>query len=791
MAKVRLEVEIDAQGNISGIDAAGASLGKTEKAAAKTAAQLAAVKGNIDKVGSSTGLTGLAKTAEEARAKLEAAKKSGTATAEELARLEHNAEALSGALARTGEGGKKAGKGLSDAEKAAKRTADQLRRTKAAADQLSTTMMVGGAAMVGFGAYTVHAASNLEEARNKAAVVFGPKAQAEMQQWAAGGARAFGMSQRAALESAGTIGNLFTAMGMGQDAAAGMSRDTVQLAGDLASFNNIKPEEALEKLRAGLVGEIEPLRSLGVSFLDVDVRAQAVKMGLAATTKEVSEGAKVQARYALILQQTNNAQGDFARTADGAANSERTLKASVEDSTAAIGKGLKPAYEDLLHAAVPVAEVIGKIAESPLGPVLIQGAMAAGALALGLGGAYKVIMAVHASQQALNLVTAWFRGHTVANTVALMRETGALEANTAAQGANATAAAASGAARGAGGGIPVPRGPGWGGAVGRGLAIAGGALVAGGIGVAAGSAAGRSRSTLAQAGYGGGAVLGGAASGAAAGSVVPGIGTAVGAVGGGIIGAGSGLYTMRAETRAEARSYREAANAAAEHQKMLRQMTAEERRAYIQRGIIPARMRESLRVLGDASDRASDSLAGHSLTTSADKAALSLDDLSTELLRTMEKVELLGPVALSGVRAALEQRGEMPITGASGARTSYQLKQAGMTETPEAWVARMGAEHPVDVSSYYQARYLGGGMAAPGRGAMAPAPPVRTGRTSRGPAEMMESMIPTPAQGGRAGGAPIQVQVQAPEVRVFFGEREWRHVAREESYEAIEATVKP
>ena len=95
------------------------------------------------------------------------------------------------------------------------------------------------------------------------------------------------------------------------------------------------------------------------------------------------------------------------------------------------------------------------------------------------------------------------------------------------------------------------------------------------------------------------------------------------------------------------------------------------------------------------------------------------------------------------------------------------------------------------MTAYRGARYLGGGMAAGGRGAIAPPAPERIGRTYRGPAEMMESMIPTPAQGGRAGGAPIQVQVQAPEVRVFFGEREWRHVAREESYEAIEATVKP
>jgi hypothetical protein len=121
-----------------------------------------------------------------------------------------------------------------------------------------------------------------------------------------------------------------------------MSRSIVQLAADLGSFNNIGTDVALEKIRAGLVGEIEPLRSLGVNINAVMVQQKALNMGLAETAKELTAADKAQASYALILEQTTNAQGDFARNADEAANSLKTAQASVDDLKASIGTGLTP-----------------------------------------------------------------------------------------------------------------------------------------------------------------------------------------------------------------------------------------------------------------------------------------------------------------------------------------------------------------------------------------------------------------------------------------------------------------
>jgi hypothetical protein len=195
--------------------------------------------------------------------------------------------------------------------------------------------------LAALGAASIKAASDLEETRNKVKVVFGDMSES-MLQWGKDAATAFGMSQQQALEAAGTFGNLFTSMGLGKGPAADMSQGLVKLAADLASFNNLDPGIVLEKLRSGLVGEVEPLRTLGINLTMNATKAKAMEMGLADANGEVSQSALLQARYALILEQSANAQGDFARTADGLANSSRIMNAQWKDALAILGKNLLP-----------------------------------------------------------------------------------------------------------------------------------------------------------------------------------------------------------------------------------------------------------------------------------------------------------------------------------------------------------------------------------------------------------------------------------------------------------------
>lgn len=215
--------------------------------------------------------------------------------------------------------------------------------------KLAATLAVGivagaaaaGAAIVAMLAKTIGPASSLNETISKVGVVFGDQAE-KVLEFGKNAAISLGMSSNAALTAAGTYGNLFRSMGMAEETSADMSIGLVTLAGDLASFNNMDPTDVLEKLRAGLVGEAEPLKALGVNINEALLKEKALEMGLSNGRDALDANAKAQAAYALIMEQTTLAQGDFERTSDGLANQQRILAAQTENLKAKIGTALLP-----------------------------------------------------------------------------------------------------------------------------------------------------------------------------------------------------------------------------------------------------------------------------------------------------------------------------------------------------------------------------------------------------------------------------------------------------------------
>lgn len=193
----------------------------------------------------------------------------------------------------------------------------------------------------------IMAASDLSETANKVEVVFGA-ASKQVREFGMTAAASIGQSNQQAQGAAATFGNLFTTIGLGQKPAAAMSVNLVRLASDLASFHNSMPIEALEALRSGLVGETEPMRRFGVVINETAVKQRALAMGAKEVAGQISEAAKVQARYSLILEQTRVAQGDFARTSTGLANSLRILGAHWQDILTLLGDELLPVITPLV-----------------------------------------------------------------------------------------------------------------------------------------------------------------------------------------------------------------------------------------------------------------------------------------------------------------------------------------------------------------------------------------------------------------------------------------------------------
>lgn len=227
--------------------------------------------------------------------------------------------------------------------------------------------------IAGLGVAAIKAASDLNETNNKIKVVFGEMSDTVLA-WAKDSATAFGLSKQAALEAAGTFGNLFTSMGLGQQESAKMSTSLVKLVADLASFNNLDPRDVLAKLQSGIVGETREVRDLGIDLRATVVEARAAQMHFEKVNGQFTEGALIAARYAIIMEQTKNAQGDFARTSDQLANSMRITKAEFQDALATLGQNLLPIALKVVQALNRMLEAFNNM--SPLQQKMVIGFLA-------------------------------------------------------------------------------------------------------------------------------------------------------------------------------------------------------------------------------------------------------------------------------------------------------------------------------------------------------------------------------------------------------------------------------
>ncbi len=360
--------------------------------------KVAALRENYEKMAAENGEN--SKAAQEAEIKLNKEAEALGKMESELARTEKSLGELSQAQEQAGQSAATAEKKVHHFGQVISGVGTAIKGALTVATALVGLLATLTGALIGLGAATVGPASDLAETVSKVGVVFDDQAERVLA-YGENAATALGMSKNEALSAAGVFGNLFRSMEMSSESSSDMSLSLVSLAADLSSFNNMNPTEVLDKLRAGITGESEPLKDLGINLNAATVAAKAMELGLYSTTQstldlqknqigaekaqtayndavkrygadslqardagvklaeaqqkveeaaqgtvdELTAAQKAQATYALIMEQTSLAQGDYARTAAGAANQGRTLKAIIEDMRAEIGTGYIPTLE--------------------------------------------------------------------------------------------------------------------------------------------------------------------------------------------------------------------------------------------------------------------------------------------------------------------------------------------------------------------------------------------------------------------------------------------------------------
>ena len=147
----------------------------------------------------------------------------------------------------------------------------------------------------------------------------------------------FGLSELAAKKMMGTYGNMARSFGFSEKQAYRMAESLTGLSGDVASFYNLDPTEAYNKLKSVFTGETETLKELGVVMTQNALDQYALANGFGRTTAQMSEQEKTSLRLMFVQNSLATASGDFASTSDSWANKVRVLTLNFESLKAALG----------------------------------------------------------------------------------------------------------------------------------------------------------------------------------------------------------------------------------------------------------------------------------------------------------------------------------------------------------------------------------------------------------------------------------------------------------------------
>jgi hypothetical protein len=228
--------------------------------------------------------------------------------------------------------------------------------------QAAAAFAVAGVAAAGYatkvGLESVKAASDFNEEVSKSKVIFGDGAD-DIKAFSKTTATSLGISGTQALKATSTFATFGKAAGLTGKDLTKFSKGATTLVADLGSFYNTSADEAILAIGSALRGENEPIRKFGVLLDDSTLKAKAMEMGLYDGVGALTAQEKSLATYEVILDQTKDAQGDFARTSDGLAGQQKILDSTLKDLKTRMGESLLPVMLEVIEQANFMAKAFG------------------------------------------------------------------------------------------------------------------------------------------------------------------------------------------------------------------------------------------------------------------------------------------------------------------------------------------------------------------------------------------------------------------------------------------------
>lgn len=191
------------------------------------------------------------------------------------------------------------------------------------------------------GKAVVNAASDQEQALGAMQSVFKDYSD-EMDAFGKTTAENLGISRSEFAQLSAVTGSMLKNAGVPLDEVASSTQSLTERAADMAAMFGGTVPDAMNAINSALKGERDPIEKYGVSLKETAVQAKAVEMGLVDAEGKATDYGKAMATQALIMEQSADAQGTFARESGTLAGQQAVLGAQFKDLQADIGTALLP-----------------------------------------------------------------------------------------------------------------------------------------------------------------------------------------------------------------------------------------------------------------------------------------------------------------------------------------------------------------------------------------------------------------------------------------------------------------
>lgn len=158
--------------------------------------------------------------------------------------------------------------------------------------------------------------------------------------------------------------SMLKSQGINKDDSYFMSENLTKAGYDIASLYNLTIDDAMNKLKSGLAGQVESLRQIGIDVSESSLETVLNQLGINRSVQELSYAEKEVARYIAIVQQGGQAQGDFARTMDNSANQIRIFKNQITELKQVAGSFIVNMFGNILVYVNAVIMAIKEILKS-------------------------------------------------------------------------------------------------------------------------------------------------------------------------------------------------------------------------------------------------------------------------------------------------------------------------------------------------------------------------------------------------------------------------------------------